>query len=310
MSGKSSKFLIGLFVIAGLLIGAVVIIWVSAADMFMKGATYVSYFDESVQGLQTDSAVKYRGVEIGKVDSIRVAPDYRLIEVVMKINLSGDLQNQIFSQLRTAGITGIVFIELDHIRAGDRLDFQTVAFKSAYPIIPTRRSDISRFLADSDKIMQNIKEIDFKGISVQLKNTTKALETFLAGDRTNRILSNLESMSVNLDESVASLNKTIAGGKIDGVFKETTETLVNARQVIDRARKEIEGLNIAQHTTKTGVILDTLDQRTKSITLDLQDTAENLRITSEYLQKLAESLNNNPSELIFSRPAPPRKIME
>ncbi len=158
--------------------------------------------------------------------------------------------------------------------------------------------------------MQNIKEIDFKGISVQLKNTTKALETFLAGDRTNRILSNLESMSVNLDESVASLNKTIAGGKIDGVFKETTETLVNARQVIDRARQEIEALNVSQHTIKTGVILDTLDQRTKSITLDLQDTAENLRITSEYLQKLAESLNNNPSELIFSRPAPPRKIME
>ncbi len=120
MSGKSSKFLIGLFVIAGLLIGAVVIIWVSAADMFMKGSTYVSYFDESVQGLQTDSAVKYRGVEIGKVDSIKVAPDYRLIEVVMKINLSGDLQNQIFSQLRTAGITGIVFIELDHLRAGDK----------------------------------------------------------------------------------------------------------------------------------------------------------------------------------------------
>jgi phospholipid/cholesterol/gamma-HCH transport system substrate-binding protein len=92
MSGKTSKFLIGLFVITGLLIGAVVIIWVSAADLFMKGSTYVTYFDESVQGLQNDSAVKYRGVEIGKVDSIKVAPDYRLIEVVMKINLSGDLQ--------------------------------------------------------------------------------------------------------------------------------------------------------------------------------------------------------------------------
>lgn len=310
MSARSSKFLIGLFVITGLLIGAVVIIWISASDLLMKGSTYVSYFDESVQGLQTDSAVKYRGVEIGKVDSIKVAPDYRLIEVVMKINLSGDLQNQTFAQLRTTGITGIVFIELDRIKPGEVLDFQTVRFKSSYPIIPSRRSEISRFLADTDKIMQNIKGIDFKGISIQLKNTTKAIETFLTGDRINRIMSNLESMSVNLDKSFAKINKTIAEGKIDDILKETSETLSNARQLINRAKQEIEALNLAQQTAKTGVFLDTLDKRTKAITLDLQDTAENLRITSEYLQKISESLNSNPSELIFSRPALPRKLME
>jgi phospholipid/cholesterol/gamma-HCH transport system substrate-binding protein len=310
MSGKSSKFLIGLFVITGLLIGAVVIIWISAADLLMKGSTYVSYFDESVQGLQTDSPVKYRGVEIGKVDSIKVAPDYRLIEVVMKINLAGDLQNQTFAQLRTAGITGIVFIELDRIKPGESLDLQTVKFEHAYPIIPSRRSEISRFLADTNAIMQNIRAIDFKGISVQLKNTTKSIETFLEGDRLDRIISNLESMSFNLDKSVAKINKTIAEGKIDDVFKETAETLANTRQLINRTRQEIEALNIPQHSVKTEMILDTLDKRTKSITLDLQDTAENLRVTSEYLQKLAESLNNNPSELIFTKPAPPRKSME
>lgn len=310
MSGRNSKFLIGLFVITGLLIGAVVIIWVSAADLFMKGSTYVAYFDESVQGLQTDSAVKYRGVEIGKVDSIKVAPDYRLIEVVMKINLAGDLPKQTFAQLKTAGITGIVFVELDRIRAGEILDPQKFDFDTPYPVIPSRRSEISRFLAETDKIIQNIKGIDFQGISNQLKSTTKAIETFLAGDRTNRIMKNLESMSVNLDKSVTHINKIIAEGKIEGVLKETSETLADARQLINSTKKEIEALNFAQQTAKTGAILDTLDKRTKSITIDLQDTAENLRATSEYLQKLAESLNSNPSDLIFSRPAPPRKPME
>ncbi|MEN6373367.1 MAG: MlaD family protein [Smithella sp.] len=310
MSGKSSKFLIGLFVIAGLLIGAVVIIWVSASDLLMKGSTYVTYFDESVQGLQTDSAVKYRGVEIGKVDSIKVAPDYRLIEVVMKINLAGDLQKHIFAQLKTAGITGIVFVELDRIKPGDVLDFKTVDFKTSYPIIPSRRSEINRFWAETNKIMQKIKEIDFKGISDQLKSTTKSIETFLVSGRTNQILKNLESMSANLDQSTAKLNNIIAEGKVDNVFKETSDTLADARQLINRAKQEIEALNLAQKTDKTGEILNTLDKRTKSITLDLQDTAENLRVTSEQLQKLSESLNNNPAELIFSKPAPPRKPME
>lgn len=310
MSGKNSKFLIGLFVITGLLIGAVVIIWISASKLLMKGSTYVSYFDESVQGLQTDSTVKYRGVEIGKVSSIKVAPDYRLVEVAMKINLSNDLQNNTVAQLKAAGITGIVFVELDRIKPGEKVDFQTVSFETSYPIIPSRRSEISRFLADTDNIMQKIKQIDFQGISNQVKDSTKAIETFLAGDRTNKIMRKLESTSVNLDQSVARINKIVAEGKVDNIVQETAETLINARQLIKSAKKEIEALNISGHTTKTGMILDTLDKRTDSITIELQDTAENLKTTSEYLQKLAESLNNNPAELIFSRPAPPRKFME
>ena len=239
MSSRSSKFLIGLFVIIGVMMCVVIIIWVGAADLFMKGSTYVTYFDESVQGLQVDSAVKYRGVEIGKVDSIKVAPDYRLIEVAMKIDLSADLQYNTTTQLRTAGITGIVFVELDRLKKSDRTSSPIINFKTVYPVIPSRPSEISRFLSDANVIMQNIKEIDFKGISNQLKNTTKAIETFLAGKQTTNVMANIESTSANLDKSV-----------------------------------------------------------------------ENFRITSENLYKLSERLNNNPSELLFDRPVPQKKIME
>jgi len=110
MAGRTSKFLIGIFVITGTVLAAVIIIWVGAADFFRKGSIYVTYFDESVQGLQADSTVKYRGVAVGKVKSIKVAPDDRLIEVAMKIEMSSDLQNHTEAQLKTTGITGIVFI--------------------------------------------------------------------------------------------------------------------------------------------------------------------------------------------------------
>jgi phospholipid/cholesterol/gamma-HCH transport system substrate-binding protein len=137
MSSRSSKFLIGLFVITGVMMCVVIIIWVGAADLFMKGSTYVTYFDESVQGLQADSAVKYRGVEIGKVASIKVAPDYKLIEVTMKIDLSADLQDNTTAQLRTLGITGIVFIELDRLKKNDQSTSPIINFKTAYPVIQT-----------------------------------------------------------------------------------------------------------------------------------------------------------------------------
>ncbi|MBU4233457.1 MAG: MCE family protein, partial [Proteobacteria bacterium] len=102
MARQKTNLIIGLFVILGVLMGVVAIIWVGATSYFQKGATYVSYFDESVHGLQLNSAVKFRGVDVGLVESIRVAPDNRNIGVVMKINMRGDLQKNAVAQLKSA----------------------------------------------------------------------------------------------------------------------------------------------------------------------------------------------------------------
>jgi phospholipid/cholesterol/gamma-HCH transport system substrate-binding protein len=310
MSDRSSKFLIGLFIIIGALICAAIIIWIGAAGVFMKGSLYTTYFDESVQGLQVDSAIKYRGVEIGKVQSIKVAPDYRLIEVVMKISLEGDLQKQTIATLKTAGITGIVFIELDRINASELSNSPNITFKSSYPVIPSRRSGIDRFLADSGVIIQNIKSIDFNGISVQLKCTTHAIENFVGGKRINNIITHLESTSANLDQAIAGISKTFAEGKADKAVNETIGVLSDARKLIGQAKNEIDALKLKEKADRTDVLLEDINKKAKVITNELQDTSEHLRVTSENLQRLSESLTKNPSELIFSKPAPPRKAME
>ena len=276
----------------------------------MKGSLYTTYFDESVQGLQVDSAIKYRGVEIGKVQSIKVAPDYRLIEVVMKIDLEGDLPNQTVAALTSAGITGIVFIELDRIKPGELLNSPKITFKSSYPVIPSRRSGIGRFLADTGIIMQNIKDIDIKGISNQLKNTSKAIEDFVGGKRVNNIITHLESTSANLDQTMAGINKTFAEGKVDKAVNETMGILSDARKLIGQAKNEIDALKLQEKANRTDVLLEDINKKAKVITNELQDTSEHLRVTSENLQRLSESLTKNPSELIFSKPAPPRKAME
>ena len=310
MSARSSKFLIGLFIITGALICAAIIIWVGAAGVFTKGSLYVTYFDESVQGLQVDSAIKYRGVEIGKVQSIKVAPDYRLIEVVMKISLEGDLQKQTVAALTSAGITGIVFVELDRIKPGELSGSPEITFKLGYPVIPSRRSEMSRFLADTDIIMQNVKRIDFKGISDQLKNTTQAIDSFIEGKHVNNIVTHLESTSINLDQAIARINHTVGEGKVDRAVNETMGILSDARKLIAQAKNEIDALNLQKKADRTDVLLEDINKKAKVITNELQDTSEHLRVTSENLQRLSESLTKNPSELIFSKPAPPRKAME
>jgi phospholipid/cholesterol/gamma-HCH transport system substrate-binding protein len=134
-------------------------------------------------------------------------------------------------------------------------------------------------MADTDVIMQNVKDIDLKGISNQLKNTTRAIENFVTG-------------------------------KMDRVVNETMEVLSDTHQLIEQAKNDIAVLKLQEKADQTDAMLKDIDKKSKAITNELQDTSEHLRVTSENLQRLSESLTKNPSELIFSKPAPPRKAME
>ena len=310
MASKKTKFVTGLFVLSGLAIGAIIIIWAGASDIFLKGSLYNIYFDESVQGLQVDSSVKYRGVEIGKVENIQVAPDNELIEVEVKISLPPVLQSKAYAQLKAAGITGIVFIELDRIHPNTVPEFIQVPFTSDYPIIPSRRSETSRFLQDADTILQNIKAIDFAGLSKQIQNSARAIENLLTDRRLNSILARLESTSRNLDQASAELKKKIVAFETKGVMDDLSTALAETRDLITSARRQIEGMQLPRHAARAGEVIETLDQSSKAIALDMQETAENLRVASDRLKELSESLKNNPSELIFTRPLPPRKEME
>jgi hypothetical protein len=69
-------------------------------------------------------------------------------------------------------------------------------------------------------------------------------------------------------------------------------------------------LNLQKKADRTDVLLEDINKKAKVITNELQDTSEHLRVTSENLQRLSENLTKNPSELIFSKPAPPRKGIE
>jgi phospholipid/cholesterol/gamma-HCH transport system substrate-binding protein len=307
MPGKTSKFLIGLFVMGGIIIGAGIIVWIGASKYFQKGATYVTFFDESVQGLQLDSSVKYRGVDVGRVERIRVAPDYKLVEVVMKVELEGDLQQNTVAQLKTAGITGIVFIELDRKRPEDPDRSPHIDFAAEYPIIPSRPSELRQILSGVDEVLQNIKKIDFKGLSDQFKSVGKATENLLAGKKMNNIMTNLEATSASMERTVAKIDATVTDGKLDDILTEARNSLVETKSLIAGVRKEVESLKLADTAEKANQLVEGIDRRSRAITTELRVTSENLQQASETLQMLLDRLNTTPSDLIFSSPPAVRR---
>lgn len=323
MAKRQSRFMVGLFVITGVLIGVAAIVWLGAANYFQKGTRYVTYFDESVQGLQVDSRVKYRGVEVGSVERIGVAPDQRLVEVVVKIDLEGNIEHSIVTQLKAAGITGIVFVELDRRQPEETVFLPPAGMKTDYPVIPSQPSQTKQMLSSIDRIMEMIVQVDLKGISDQIRQTSRSIETFLTGKEMMNIVKNLDSTTAGLDRSLRRIDRILAEGKAESILSMVEQGLGEARQGLGEARqgigetregiaeirkhlaaigKEIEDLKAAEIASKSKSLIEGLDRRTKAIAYDIQSTTDDIRQAVESLRMLIESLRENPSDLLFSEP--------
>jgi phospholipid/cholesterol/gamma-HCH transport system substrate-binding protein len=297
------------------------IIWLGASKYFEKGTIYVTYFNESVQGLQVDSTVKYRGVEVGRVETIQVAPDNTLIEVVMKINLKGRLEWDYVTQLKAAGITGIVFIELDR-KEPEKPDLSPkLTFASEHPIIPSKPSDISQIVTSVQAILEDIKQIDARGISDQIKSTLTVLESTVA----------------NLNHVIGTVDETLSAGRLEEVFMEVKNTLLKVQNLVSTAQGKVQRFNLPEigahlETTterietlltsgeiekivaevngtviKLNQVVDGLNQRSIIITNNIKATSENLKRASESLEMLVERVYASPSDLLFGQPPPPRR---
>jgi phospholipid/cholesterol/gamma-HCH transport system substrate-binding protein len=291
MARKSTNLSIGIFVILGVIIGFAAIIWVGATSYFQKGTTYISYFDESVQGLQTDSPVKFRGVDVGQVGAIRVAPDNHLIGVVMKINMREGLQRNAVAQLKAAGITGIMFVELDLKKPGEPDLSPKIDFPAEYPLIPTHPSEIQRLVTGFNEIVKKFNEIDTKALSDQLFATTKAMEDFFKGKEMVSIMTRLNASAGNLERLTGRADKTLADSRLDQTLAETREALKGGRTMLATVNDQVLAMQLPATVGKT-----------REIARELQATSNNLRQSSETLESFLQRIYDRPSDLLFGKP--------
>jgi phospholipid/cholesterol/gamma-HCH transport system substrate-binding protein len=291
MAGKTSKFMVGLFVTLGVVITVVAIIWVGATKYFEKGNRYVTYFDESVQGLQLDSTVKYRGVEVGRVEKIGVAPDNHLISVVMKVNLKEDLPRTTIAQLKVAGITGMVFVELDRQKKGEADQSPKISFPSEYPVIPSRPSEIAKIMSGVNSVVDKFNQVDTQGAVSQFKTTAAQIEIFFKGKDMQTILDNVKALTANLKNTSERVDKMVAAGRLEDVVVEAREALKGTKALLAKVQEEIGALNIREAMGKT-----------QAIASEVKATSENLRQTSETLEAFMGRVNDRPSDLLFGKP--------
>ena len=112
MENRAHALVAGLFVI--FLSIAVALIAMRFSGVNIKYNSYLVVTKESVSGLNPQSSVQYRGVNIGKVETITFDPD-NLHRILIKISVDEnvDLNKSVYAQLGYQGVTGLAYIQLN-----------------------------------------------------------------------------------------------------------------------------------------------------------------------------------------------------
>ncbi len=332
MTTKRTKFAVGLFVLGGTILTAALLIFLGATHLFQKGLYYAAYFDESVQGLMKDSPVKYRGVPIGRVESISVAPDGKLIRVVLKIESAQKLDQRIVAQLKAVGITGSVFVELERRANGEPDQSPKINFPTRYPVLASKPSEISNLMSGFLDVLRQIQASDLEGISSRMKHALKTFNQKMAdldlknlSNKMDSVLDHVDALTApkkwdaliqSFQASAGALEQTMnqAGKLVKRIALLTDQTnliLAENRNQIKTAlfnfRRSMEKADKLMGNTDA-LILKT-DLRTQDVFQRVQATAHNLERASEELQQLLDLISAQPSLLLFGTPPRPKPPM-
>lgn len=312
MENRAHALMAGLFT---LLLGIALLVaaqWFSRENYETVQYTLESQY--SVAGLNLKAAVRLRGVEVGKVESIGFDPADPS-KILIKVTIRGGtrITRGTTAQLGTQGITGLAYVILDDDGKDKALlpptDNKRIIVQKSFidSITGTGTDLIGQFGEVAQRV---IKFLDDKN-QTQLINTVAAIET--AAQQAGLLAKSMEPAARAVPALVADARTTMAGAQtalrdVAPVLAEAKATLASidklAREyaqradALERVAKSAEQMSGATQGAAAAVSDDVVPR----ITALLEELSRN----SRNLDRLLSELNEQPSGLVFGRqPARP-----
>jgi paraquat-inducible protein B len=339
MKTKLSPAVVGVFVLGAFAIGLIALLAIGSFSLFSKPERFMVYFDEGISGLDEGSPVKLRGVRVGHVVGISIRYDKEtgksLAAVVCELNkgaikdeqganmnvsdrgaLQGLVDKGLRAQLEISGLaTGLLFVELDFMDPAKYPDTSTKS-EVKYVVIPSAPSEISEFQASASSLLSNattvlarMQEIDFKGLSDELKKLVVEARLRLDGvdfkglaNQWKRTGESVDALARSPDtiHSIENLNRTLEAvqnsiGKLDTQVDSNGTEL---RATLIQAREALATFNSAAQSAR--VIINAQ----QNFGVDATRALERVADAAESVQHLADFIERNPNALISGRKPP------
>ena len=112
MQKSMMEFIVGIFIIVGLVCFSYLAITVGGVSWFEDETYSVKARFNSISGLKKGASVEIAGVKIGKVEDIILDGGEYEAEIRLSLNKNIELQDDSIASIRTAGIIGDRFVNI------------------------------------------------------------------------------------------------------------------------------------------------------------------------------------------------------
>jgi phospholipid/cholesterol/gamma-HCH transport system substrate-binding protein len=276
---------------------------------------YKVYITESVSGLAPEAAVKFHGVDVGKVESILINPrNSEEVELILKIKKETPIKTDSNALLKFYGITGLAFIE---IAGGSRTAPLLSNNDDAIATIPSSPSLIQRLdesLSNvASKLSTTLDRADRLFSDQNVANVAQSLEHLRS--LTAQIDSYQGEIKILLGQSIALENNAseslYAMKEAAGSVKNASgnfNTLVQTKMAT--TLQSLEATSKESHTLikklETSVDRGDYDMRTIAApaTSELTTLLEQTHTLTTEMEMTLRSLRESPSDLLFKKSTP------
>jgi len=292
MENKAHALLAGLFTIALLAATLAIAMWLRRDTT--EQVPYEIATKLSVPGLSPQAAVRFRGLDVGKVDSIDFDPDVPgQVLVRMRVQADTPITQSTYGMLGYQGVTGIAYIQLDDDGS------KPVRLQSSEKQVARIEMRPSLFDTLQNKGMQ---------ILTQAEELTRRINGMLAPENQKMIFSAFQSVgkAANQIETIPrQLEPTLS--KLPALAEQTGQTLAS----INALSREVGALSKNLNTLTTSLqgpdgtvsrLTTTIDQVgavANRIETDVLPLAHDARSTLRTLNRTIDSFHEQPQSILF-----------
>ncbi len=284
MDFKANYPLVGAFVILLGIVGTTLGLWLGSTGGGKFYEKYMVYMDESVYGLSENTPVKFNGVDVGYVRTIRLNPkNYKQVVLVLDIDAVVPITETTVATLKSQGITGLTYIELEAGMPNAPLLKKQPG--EPYPVIKSSPSFLLRLDTMLQETSASIKKLAASMQEVVDPDNRKAFKKSLA--HIEKITQILAQNSQRIDHSIRSLETVLS--RLAGAsthFKSTLVAVKDASTQIGKAGRE------------ANVAVQSLSQQ---ILPSAMEVVENLKSTTGNLERFSNEIKQNPAGLIWGK---------
>lgn len=302
MEAKVNFAAVGAFV---LILGTALIasvLWLSSGKSLRKAYdTYLVYMIESVSGLSLDAPVRYRGVQVGAVRRIALAPDdVEKVQLTLDIERGTPVKQDTVAILQTQGLTGIAHVEL---AGGSRASPPLAALPGEdYPVIRADPSLMVRLDAAVTALLTNLNRSaeQFNALldDANRRAFTEALANLNAVSRT------LAGRSAEIDSGMANASKAMENAaRLSAELPRLVERIRGTAGELDRMAGEVSRAGASVKSTvedaRAGgrqIAGETMPEA-RALLAELRELTASLR-------RFSDQIERNPGVLLQGRAAP------